>query len=254
MERKILRTSAVSLILAVSASSAIAGGATGGATEPTQLANNVQLLAQVGEAIDTTANTLLTAQQTMQMLKNLPDTLVNELLSGLPIDKVQALAEHYKTFQKASETYKEAIAVLNKAQKEAKSLEMNMEQYLDFRIKVAQALGGTYKDQYESEVAKLKRLESTSKEIEKQATAVNSINSQVSGLQTIATQNIQLQSFLADISSSISQANANAAAEKEATLQNEEAVRQYIKERNAKSTANTDIGESIKKINFKGIE
>ena len=32
------------------------------------------------------------------------------------------------------------------------------------------------------------------------------------------------------------------------------ANQQLLKERNAKSTANTDIGESIKKINFKGIE
>ena len=256
MDRKLFGTSSVGLTvaLAFAVSNAFAGGATGGALESTQLMNKIELIAQVSEAVDTTANTLLTAQQTMQMLKNLPDTIRSELLSGLPVDKVQALAQSYKTFAKASLTYKDAQKVLEDAYRDMQALKMNPAEYLDFRIKAAQTLGGVYKDQYETEVAKLNRLKDTSLDIQKQASAIHKINSQVSGLQTIATQNVQMQTFLGDISASISQANANAAAEKE---RKENEFAEYQKnereERKKGSAVDKAVTKGIDEITLKGL-
>ncbi len=47
-------------------------------------------------------------------------------------------------------------------------------------------------------------------DVQKQATTVRGINSNVGGLQALASQNMQVQALLGDISSSIAQANANA--------------------------------------------
>lgn len=257
MDRKIFGTSAVGLTAALlfAAPNASAGGPTGGALEPTQMMNNIQLIAQVSEAVDTTANTLLTAQQTMQMLKNLPDTIRSELLSGLPVDKVQALAQSYQTFAAASSTYKDAQKVLEDAYRDMQALKMKPAEYLDFRIKAAKTLGGVYQDQYETEVAKLNRLKDTSLDIQKQAMAIHGINSQVSGLQAIATQNVQMQTFLGDISSSIAQANANAAMEKE---KKEKEFAEYqkneLEERKKGSAIDKEVTKGIDAITFKGLK
>lgn len=196
------------------APAAFAGGSmTGGATEWTQIANNTELIAQVSEAVDTTANTLMTAQQTMQMLRNLPETVVNELTAGLPVEKVQALASAYQTMTRAGNVYRDAVNVLEQAKREGENLKLKPADYLRYKAAAAQKLGGVYQQSYESEIAKLNRLSKTAADVQKQATTVRGINSNVGGLQALASQNMQVQALLGDISSSIAQANANAAME-----------------------------------------
>jgi len=215
MERKILGSCAVCLSLALSPTAFAGGSMTGGATEWTQIANNTELIAQVSEAVDTTANTLMTAQQTMQMLRNLPETVVNELTAGLPVEKVQALASAYQTMTRAGNVYRDAVKVLEQAKREGENLKLKPADYLRYKAAAAQKLGGVYQQSYESEIAKLNRLSKTAADVQKQATTVRGINSNVGGLQALASQNMQVQALLGDISSSIAQANANAAMEAE---------------------------------------
>ncbi|WP_287965725.1 hypothetical protein [Diaphorobacter sp.] len=205
------------------APAAFAGGSmTGGATEWTQIANNTELIAQVSEAVDTTANTLMTAQQTMQMLRNLPETVVNELTAGLPVEKVQALASAYQTMTRAGNVYRDAVNVLEQAKREGENLKLKPADYLRYKAAAAQKLGGVYQQSYESEIAKLNRLSKTAADVQKQATTVRGINSNVGGLQALASQNMQVQALLGDISSSIAQANANAAMEAQRTQEREQ--------------------------------
>lgn len=205
------------------APAAFAGGSmTGGATEWTQIANNTELIAQVSEAVDTTANTLMTAQQTMQMLRNLPETVVNELTAGLPVEKVQALASAYQTMTRAGNVYRDAVKVLEQAKREGENLKLKPADYLRYKAAAAQKLGGVYQQSYESEIAKLNRLSKTAADVQKQATTVRGINSNVGGLQALASQNMQVQALLGDISSSIAQANANAAMEAQRTQEREQ--------------------------------
>lgn len=189
------------------------GGMTGGATEMTQLANNAELIAQVGEAVQTTANTLMTAQSTMQMLRQLPQSVIDEAMSGLPVDKVQAMADAYVVMNDAVGVYREAEDVLRKAQADAERLNISPSELLRHKANAAAMHGGIYLQTYEAEQDKLARLARTSAEVQKQANTVKTIDSNVGGLQFLASQNVQVQASLADISSSIATANANAARE-----------------------------------------
>lgn len=189
------------------------GGLTGGATEWTQIMNNMELVQQVGEAVNTTSNTLMTAQSTMQMLRQLPESVVNEAMGGLPVEKVQAMADAYRVMSQATGVYRDAENVLRQAQSDGQRLGVSPQVLLRMKAEAAYKLGGVYQTTYEQEQAKLKRLAETSKDVQRQAEIVKRIDSNVGGIQTLASQNLKMQATLTDISSSIATANANAAIE-----------------------------------------
>lgn len=204
--------------------SAVAGGGmTGGATEFTQLANKAELIAQVGQAVQTTSNTLMTAQSTMQMLRQLPESVISEAMSGLPVEKVQALADAYTVMSQAVGVYQDAEAVLRKAHNDAQRLGISPSELLQHKANAAAMHGGVYKQAYEAEQAKLARLAKTSAEVQKQANTVKTIDSNVGGIQFLASQNVQVQATLAELSGSVAVATANAA--REAKLRQDELER-----------------------------
>lgn len=199
------------------------GGITGGATEVTQLLNHAELIAQVGQAVQTTSNTLMTAHSTMQMLRQLPQTVLDDALKGLPVDKVQALADAYVVMSDAVGVYRDAEDVLRKAQYDAERLNISPSELLRHKANAAAMHGGVYKQAYEQEQAKLARLAETSKEVQKQANTVKTIDSNVGGIQFLASQNVQVQATLAELSDSV--AKANALAFQEAKLRQDELER-----------------------------
>lgn len=204
---------AVAILAVLSAQAHAGGGATGGATEMTQMMNNTELVAQVGESVQTTSNTLMTAQSTMQMLRQLPASVINEQMGGLPIEKVQAMADAYRVMSQATNVYRDAENVLRKATSDAQRLGITPSELLRLKADAAQKHGGVYKQTYEDEQAKIKRLAETSKDVQRQAEIVKGIDSNVGGIQTLASQNLKVQASLADISDSVAKATALAAEE-----------------------------------------
>jgi hypothetical protein len=195
-----------SIMLAVSAHAG-GGGMSGGATEMTQLANHAELIAQVGQSVQTAANTLMTAQSTMQMLRQLPASVVNEAMSGLPVDKVKALADAYVAMSNSVKVYRDAEDVLRKAEQDAEMLHLTPSELLQHKATVAAVYGGVYKQAYDDEQNKLALLAKTAKDVQRQAEIVKTIDSNIGGIQFLASQNAQLQATLGDISSSIAKAN-----------------------------------------------
>lgn len=196
------------------------GGAAGGAKEVTQLLNHAELVAQVGEAVQTTANTLMTAKSTMQMLRQLPADTVSQM-SGLPIDQVAKMAEAYTVMSQASGAYKDASDVLTKARADSVRLNISPSELLRYKAEAAYKYGGVYQQTYEQEQAKLARLNDVSKDVQKQAETVKSIDSNVAGIQFLAGQNVKVQSLLVSLNDSIATANANAAREAEKAREKE---------------------------------
>lgn len=193
------------------APSAHASGVVAGATEFTQLANKAELIAQVGQAVQTTSNTLMTAQSTMQMLRQLPPGVVDEAMRGLPVEKVRAMADAYVVMSQATGVYRDAENVLRKAHRDAERLGITPSELLRAKAEAAAAHGGIYRQTYEAEQEKLRLLAQTSKEVQRQAETVQRIDSNVGGIQFLATQNVQMQATLATMAGSIAEANANAA-------------------------------------------
>ena len=188
-------------------------GLVAGATEITQIMNNIELITQVGEAVQTTSNTLMTAQSTMQALRQLPESAISGAMGGLPVDKVRAMADAYVVMNQATGVYKDAENVLRKAQYDAERLNMKPSELLQHKANAAAMHGGIYLETYNQEQAKLARLAKTSAEVQKQAETVRGIDANVAGIQFLASQNVQVQASLADISTSIATANVNAARE-----------------------------------------
>lgn len=232
MENKIsLRTSRCLIIALAIPFTANAGGGAGGgtSTEITQLANNVELIAQVGEAVATTTNTLMTAQSTMQQLRQLGPELLSQL-SGLPIEQVQKMAEAYEVMSKASDVYKDASAVLEKAKNDATKLGVLPSELLRMKADVAAAFGGQYKQVYEQEQAKLRRLADVSADVQKQAETVKGIDANVKGIQVLANQNVKMQAALASLNESVSTANTMAAQAGKEGQKDAELTSKYEKE------------------------
>lgn len=188
-------------------------GLVAGATEITQIANNIELIAQVGEATQTTANTLMTAQSTMQMLRQLPASVLNEAMGGLPVEQVRAMADAYVVMSQATSVYKDAENVLRKAHDDADRLGITPSELLQHKANAAAMHGGIYAQTYEEEQRKLALLAKTSQEVQKQAETVKNIDSNVGGIQFLASQNVKMQATMATMASSIATANANAALE-----------------------------------------
>lgn len=217
-----IRRFLVSIAFAFPASGAHAGAATGGATEVTQIMNNIELVMQVSEAVNTTSNTLMAAQATMQQLRQLPQS-VTASINGPALEKVRAMAEAYQVMSQAHGVYKDAEGVLRKAAADSQRLGITPSELLRLKADAAYKHGGVYQQTYEQEQAKLRRLAETSKDVQKQADTVKSIDANVKGIQFLATQNVQVQATLADIAGSIATANANAA--REAKLRQDELER-----------------------------
>lgn len=209
MERKISRFVAV-IAISFSAANAQATSCPQCATEWTQLMNNSELVAQVGQAVETTANTLQTAQATMQQLQQLgPDTV--RQMTGLPIDQVKKMADAYQVMSQASGAYKDAADVLNNVRIDSQRLNVTPTQLFQMKADVSAAYGGVYKQQFDQEQAKLKRLADVSSDVQTQATQIQGINSSVGGIQVLANQNLKMQGMLTNLNESIATANSNSA-------------------------------------------
>lgn len=201
-------------IVAALAAASTAGhaGAVVGATEFTQIANNIELVTMVGQNVQTVANTLMTAQSTMAQLRQLGPAVIGQM-TGLPIDQVQLLADAYTVFSRSHSAYTDAENVLRKAEWDAHRLGITPSELLGYKAEAAYKFGGVYMDTYQDEQEKLKRLSTVSAQIQEQSSKISEIDANVHGLQFIAGQNVQVQSLLAGISDSIAKANANASAE-----------------------------------------
>jgi hypothetical protein len=219
MSTRTRTTATLTLTLTLTlATPAHAGAAAGGASEVTQLLNNAELIAQVGEAVQTTSNTLMTAQSTIQALRQLPDALLSEALGGLSIAKIQALADAYTSMSQSKSVYDDAENVLRQAVHDSEKLGIPPSELLRHKANLAYREGGVYKQTYEQEVGKISQLTQTSAEVQKQAEIVMATDSTVGGIQGLAAQNVAMQSTLAMISHSIATANKDAmiAAQREA--------------------------------------
>lgn len=221
-EKKLRRPALAMMLSAASISAYAGGGMTGGATEVTQIMNHVELISQVGEAVQTTSNTLMSAQATMQQLRQLAPSTIAQM-TGVPIDKVQKLAEAYTVMNQAVGVYKDAEGVLRQAANDSQKLGIKPSELLKYKAEAAYKYGGVYKQTYDQEQAKLARLSAVSSDVQQQAQQVASIDANVKGIQFLAGQNVKMQASLVDISDSIATANANAA--REAAEQKEKEAR-----------------------------
>lgn len=210
IDRKII-TAAIAATFAAAPVYAGGGALGGGATEWTQIANNAELMAQVGEAVQTTGNTLLGSTGIWEQLKQLAPEQVKEILRNVPVKDWELMSKAATTFTKSSSSYKDVSKILFEAVKVGQKAGVTPSEYLNIRADLATREGGIYRETFDREQEKLKNLVEVSSEIRRQGESLGQINTPVAGLQALAGQNIQIQSLLVGLNESTSKANALAA-------------------------------------------
>lgn len=189
------------------------GGMTGGSTEITQILNHIELVSNVAEQVQTVANTLSSAQGIIQQLKQLNPTALAEMV-GLPVEAVQAMADAYQVFNNAQDVYQDAKNVLTQAVSDAKAIGANPWELLKLKSLLSQKYGGVYKQIFDQEQGKLKKLQDVSNDVQQQVSKIQKIDSNISGLQALASQNLNLQKLMIQLNQSIQTMNTTTANEK----------------------------------------
>lgn len=171
-----------------------AGGATGGATEPTQILNKVLLTKQLSEQSAMVAQEVLTATNTLNtyntMLKDmmaLPAAIKDKMLSPFESE----LAAYYKAYKAVDELNKSSEAAYDLYLTRAKDMQEMAEKGFDPKHYLAReaelaARNADAKKRLDEDMAKLKLYEDRMTDLQKAAADIPGIESSIGGFQALA--------------------------------------------------------------------
>lgn len=171
---------------------AMAGAATGGATEVTQVLNNVQLLdiaakeaAQIAQAVE---RRLLLIQQYVTMLQNLkslPQALIDEALAPYR-QQTEALKRVNQSVQSLKNSADTARNLFNRRLVEAGSMKMNVADYMRHETTLATQRGGIYRQRLKEDLSAIEQLQERATALRATARQTQRITGNVEGLQVLA--------------------------------------------------------------------
>lgn len=181
-----------SIFAATYPSSSIASGAVAGATEITQIANNVllggQLVEQATTAAASVAAKLTLAQQYITMLQN---------IKNLPADMLKELSAPYKNQIKALLDLQTSIKDVKTAADNTKAMfgmrgqdwatsGKSLTDYLKYEVALADKKGGIYKKKLDQDIAAMDDMKEKATALRKVADKTASITGNVQGLQQLS--------------------------------------------------------------------
>jgi len=224
------------------------GGLTGGALEVTQLANNAELMAQVAESAQQTAQQINMLATMMQNLQSLGDLSGIAARLGIPTSSLQSFFNSYKSAAEAKKAVEQISASLTRFQDNSMSMATF---YGTLAERIGQGIsikGGDGKITREEIGAALramdkKKVESARKVMEQRLRTIEEMNSDydfirsnadeigkitgnVQGLQFLATQQSGIQRLLMDARMSIESLNATLAEQRLESAEREQVERE----------------------------
>jgi len=183
------------LLLALSGQVTAGGGATGGATEVTQIMNNGELIASVSKQAQLVAGQVRDyAQQVsqyttmLQNLKNIPSNVIAETLGPYKAT-LSDLGALYQATTDVYTTSTEAYNTFERRRAEMLALKMSPEEYINAEMLLSKTKGGIYKAQAERDMAAFRRAEEKSQKLASMGEQINNVKGNVQGLQFLAQQN-----------------------------------------------------------------
>lgn len=218
-----------------SSSFANAGAMAGGASEITQIANNIELMMGVSESARQTAVQMNTLQTALKQVQGMGGLSSIESKMGLPPGSLSKAAE-------ASGSVKNLRLTVNGIGSDSKSLsdrskllqityKAAMKMYEKTGVLPSEVINDINKQPKEEAKIQKKIVENTSKQIDgvikdmdrvnKQARGIPSITGNVKGLQFIATQNVELTRSLKETNATLLQSMNQEAQAKEREAKNE---------------------------------
>lgn len=164
---------------------------TGGASEVTQIANNMQLVGmtakqatQVSEAIATRIATVNQYVAMLQNLKNLPAIAMQQALAPYK-EQVGDLGKLFNSVDKLKKAAETTEYLMSSRVTDARMLNMSMKEYLQREAKLANTKGGIYKSRYQQDIKAIEEMQSRAKELRTLSEKNQEISGNVQGLQQL---------------------------------------------------------------------
>lgn len=200
-----------------------AGTLTGGATEWTQIANNIQLVESYMKQVQSARNTLDSARALQQQLQQIDPGTLNQLTGG-SINQVQQLAELDRVLESNAQSSQRAIDVLRNAMAQGQAQGVDPAQYLQARVALAQSGSDVAQKNLASDQRALQDLQNQVAELRRSADSAHGVTSNIQGFQQLLASGNRTQAQLVAINHSIVEANARAAMKDEAAAEKEKAA------------------------------
>jgi type IV secretion system protein TrbJ len=169
-----------------------ATGLIAGATEPTQIANNILLAASLAEeataAAATVATKLTVAQQYVTMLqniKNLPADMLAELSKPYK-DQIKAFTDLQKSIKDVKNAADETRAMFSSRGMDFSQSGKSFSDYLKFEVALADKKGGIYKKRMDQDLAAMDTMKEKATALRRVADKTASITGAVQGLQQLS--------------------------------------------------------------------
>lgn len=183
-----------------------AGTLTGGATEWTQIANNIQLMQSYAEQVNTVRNTLQSARSLQQQLKQLDPRVLDSLTSDSYSD-VRRMADMADRLNDVMRSSERSAAVLQRALQEGQSRGMAPDEYLRTRAELARVRGGAYEQSYEADQKQLADTQNQMAALQKSAAAAHGVTSNVQGFQQMLASGTRVQAQLITLNANVTKTN-----------------------------------------------
>lgn len=168
------------------------GGITGGATEMTQILNNVQLLdISVKEAIqvaDGVQRRILLAQQyvtMLQNLKNLPQATIDQAIAPYR-QQVEMLGGVRNTVMGLKQAAENARSLFDQRLRDASAMNMNVADYMQYEASLATQRGGVYRQRLQQDISAIDQLQARASALRQAASQIGQISGNIEGLQLLA--------------------------------------------------------------------
>lgn len=200
-----------------------AGTLTGGATEWTQIANNIQLVQSYMQQVQAARNTLDSARALQQQLKQLDPGTLNQLTSG-SITQVQQLAQLDRVLESNAQSSQRAIDVLRNAMAQGQAQGVAPAQYLQARVALAQSGSDVAQKNLASDQRALQDLQNQVAELRRSADSAQGVTSELNGFQQMLAAGNRTEAQLVSINHSIVEANARTAMKDQAAAEKEKAA------------------------------
>ncbi len=253
MNKLVVFTFCFSCMTATNLANAGSIAGTGGATEITQIANNMQLVGmtakqatQVSEAIATRIASVNQYVAMLQNLKNLPAVAMQQALAPYK-EQVGDLGKLFNSVDKLKKAAENTEYLMSSRVTDARMLNMSMKEYLQREAKLANTKGGIYKSRYQQDIKAIEEMQKRAKELRTLSEKNQSISGNVEGLQQLNQHASMTAGELMEIRAALLAQNVDSAQDKEiqqraAQAQAQDMLKTFDKARNrAKAQSDTNV-------------
>lgn len=247
----------LAVTLTLSFDSASAGSASAGwqAIQNGQLVASVAKQSQmVSQQVKDYSNQLMQYQTMLTNLKQYDPAQLARNLEGVKRN-LESAKRIYSATQDLNSKYRNAQEIYERRNSEIKKLKLSSEEYFNNEYDLAEAKGGIYKAQLDSDMRELEEAERKSAEFQMMSSDINNISGNVKGLSLLAQQNQYMLGELSNLNIHLKkqsvekhQKNAMDNDQKQKDIKREKELEaQIINDMSIQSKAMKDAKEGLKK-------